>query len=244
MIVGTQGRGLMGPRSSEEQQGQRNHAVNRFQLTVLIAAMANLALLLLFPPFDSQPLGRIGPANFDAFYPVFDWPATGTLNSGLLYLEIFPVLINAALAWLLLQGTLRQPSLPRVRWQSVLQWLVIADLLLILMFPPFETLPLAARMGERAFEGFRFVLSGSVQRGIFLPLLFMELLLLALNAAALWLAFEFVARGDETDDTESPRAPGLEGGQLGRTGSDRRQRQDPHYDGAERRSGIDRRERS
>ena len=228
----------------EKDLGPQNHVVNKFQLTVMIAALANLALLLLFPPFDSQPLGLLGPANFDAFYPVFDWPAKGTLNSGLLYLEIFPVLVNAALAWLLLQGEPRQPSRPRVRWQSVLQWLVIADLLLILLFPPFETQPLAARMGERAFEGFRFVLSGSVQRGIFLPLLFMELLLLATNAAALWLAFGLVARGDETNGAESPGAPGLERGQIGRSGSDRRQRRDPRYDGPERRSGIDRRERS
>jgi hypothetical protein len=175
---------------------------------------------------------------------VFDWPARGTLNSGLLYLEILPVLINAALAWLLLQGTPRQPSRPRIRWQSVLQWLVIADLLLILMFPPFETLPLAARMGERAFEGFRFVLSGSIQRGVFLPLLFLELLMLALNATALWLAFGFVAREGETTGVESPVAPGSVGGQMGRSGSDRRKHQDPRYDGPDRRSGIDRRERS
>jgi hypothetical protein len=227
--------------------------VNKFQLTVLIAALANLALLLLFPPFDSQPLGRIGPANFDAFYPVFDAPASSTLNSGLLYLEILPVLINAALAWLLLQGTPQQPSRPRVRWESALQWLVIADLLLILLFPPFETQPLATRMGERGFEGFRFVLSGSVQRGIFLPLLFMELLLLALNATALWMAFGLVARGDGTKGMESPAvsdplaagsaASGPDRGQIGRSGLDRRQRQDSHYRGPQRRSGIERRRR-
>jgi len=86
--------------------------VNKFQLTVLIAAMANLALLLLFPPFDSQPLGRIGPANFDAFYPVFDWPARGTLNSGLLYLEIFSVLVSAALAWSCCKALRRNLSFP------------------------------------------------------------------------------------------------------------------------------------
>lgn len=235
----------------EEDHGPQNHAVNKFQSTVLIAALANLALLLLFPPFDSQPLGRMGPANFDAFYPAFDVPANGTLNSGLLYLEIFPVLINAALAWLLLQGA---PSRPRVRWQSVLQWLVIADLLLILLFPPFETQPLAARVGDRAFEGFRFALSGNVQRGIFLPLLFMELLLLALNAAALWLAFGLVARGDETNGAESPAvpeplaaasaAPGPDSGQIGRSGRDRRLRQNPHYGNAERRRGSERRKQS
>jgi hypothetical protein len=225
--------------------------VNKFQLTVLIAALANLALLLFFPPFDSQPLGRLGPAYFDAFYPAFDAPANGTLNSGLLYLEIFPVLINALLAWLLLQGELQQPSLPRVRWQSVLQWLVIADLLLILLFPPFETQPLTARMGERAFEGFRFALSGSIQRGIFLPLLFIELVLLALNAAALWLAFGIVAHGDEANGTASPAVPGppvaasAESGpdriKIGRSGHDRRQHQDPRFDGPEQRSNIERR---
>src|SRR6267378_178969 len=157
--------------------------MNKFQLTVLIAALANLALMLIFPPFNSQSLFRAGPASFDAFYLVSDAPANAALNSGLLYLEVFFVLVNAVLAWVLLQGAPQQPSRPRVRWQNVLQWLIIANLLLILLFPPFETQP------ERVFEGFRFALGGNVQRGIFLPFLFLELFLLALDAAALWLAF-------------------------------------------------------
>lgn len=217
--------------------------MNNFQLTVLIAALANLALLLLFPPFDSQPLGLMGAATFDAFYPVFDWPVKGTINSGLLYLEVFAVLVNATLAWLLLQGTPQRPVLPRFRWQSVLQWLVVANLLLVLLFPPFETLPLEARLGERAFEGFAFVLSGSVQRGIFIPLLFMELLLLALNTAAISLAFGLIDRGSAARAAESPGGPGSEGRQIGRSGVDRRQRRDTGYTGPERRRGGDRRHR-
>jgi len=221
--------------------------VNKFQLTILIAALANLALLLLFPPFNGQSLFRAGPASFDAFYPAFDAPANATLNSGLLYLEIFIVLINAVLAWLLLQGAPQQPSRPRVRWQNVLQWLVIADLLLILLFPPFETQP------DRAFEGFRFALSGSVQRGIFLPFLFLELFLLALDAAALWLAFGLVARWDEASGAESPAmpesfdetsaAPGPDRSQIGRSDRDRRQGRDRHFNGPERRRGVERRKR-
>src|SRR4030088_629359 len=175
--------------------------MNKFQLTALIAALANLAVLLLFPPFNNQSLLRAGPASFDAFYPAFDAPASATLNSGLLYLEIFFVLVNAVLAWVLLQGAPQQPSRPRVRWQNVLQWVVIANLLLILLFPPFETQP------DRAFEGFRFALGGSVQRGIFLPFLFLELFLLALDAAALWLAFGLVARWNEAGGAESPGVP-------------------------------------
>jgi len=218
--------------------------MNKFQLTVLIAALANLALLLLFPPFNSQSLWRTGPASFDAFYPAFDAPVNATLNSGLLYLEIFFVLVNAVLAWLLLQGAPQEPSRPRVRWQSVLQWLVIANLLLILLFPPFETQP------DRAFEGFRFALSGSVQRGIFLPFLFLELFLLALDAAALWLAFGLVARWDEgygaesavpESIAESGAAPDPDRSQIGRSDHDRRQGPDPHFGGPERRRGIERR---
>jgi hypothetical protein len=220
--------------------------VNKFQLTVLIAGVANLALLLLFPPFNSQSLLRAGPASFDAFYPMFDAPANATLNSGLLYLEIFSVLFNAVLAWLLLQGAPQQPSRPRVRWENVLQWMVIADLVLILLFPPFETQP------DRAFEGFRFALSGSVQRGIFLPFLFLELFLLALNAAALWLAFGLVARWSETDGAESPVPEPVAAGsatldpdrsQIGRSDRDRRQDPDPQFGGPERRRGIERRKR-
>jgi len=222
--------------------------MNRFQLTVLIGALANLALLLLFPPFNSQSLWRPGPASFDAFYPAFDAPVNGTLNSGLLYLEIFFVLVNAVLAWVLLQGAPEQPSRPRVRWQNVLQWLIIANLLVILLFPPFETQP------DRAFEGFRFALSGSVQRGIFLPFLFLELFLLALDAAVLWLAFGLVARWDGANGAEfsaepesfdeAGAAPGPDRSQIGRSDRDRREGPDPRFGGPERRSGDERRKRS
>jgi hypothetical protein len=218
--------------------------MNKFQLTVLIAALANLALLLLFPPFNSQSLWRAGPPSFDAFYPAFDAPVNATLNSGLLYLEIFFVLVNAVLAWLLLQGAPEQPSRPRVRWQTVLQWLIIANLLLILLFPPFETQP------DRAFEGFRFALSGSVQRGIFLPFLFLELFLLALDAAVLWLAFGLVARSDGAEFPAEPEsfadagaAAAPDRSQIGRSDRDRRQGLDPDFGGPERRSGSERRKR-
>ena len=228
--------------------------MNKFQLTVLLAALVNLALLLFFPPYNSLPLGRAGPGSFDAFYPAFSAPPSGTVNTGLLYLEMFPVFANVVLAWLLLQDTRQPPYRPRVRWQSVLQGLVIANLALILLFPPFETQPLESRIGDRAFDGFKFALSGDVQSGIFLPLLYLELLLLALNAASMWLAFGIVARAETAVDRGSAAAPalppepgvapGLQGGQIGRSGKDRRVHADPHYQGPERRRGSDRRRHS
>src|SRR5260221_1753844 len=201
-------------------------------------------LILFAPPFNSQSLFRAGPASFDAFYPAFDAPVGAELKSGLLYLEFFWVVVNAVLEWALMQGVPQQPHTPRVRWQNVLQWLVIANLLVILLFPPFETQP------DRAFEGFRFALGGSVQRGIFLPFLFLELFLLALDAAALWLAFGLVTRWDVADGAESfvpgsiaeaGAAPDPDRSQIGRSDHHRRQGRDPNFGGPEPRKGIDRR---
>lgn len=214
----------------------RNRTVNRYQLTVLVAAFANLALLLLFPPFDNRPSQGMGPASFDSFCPMFAAPENGIVNTGLLYLETLPVLVNAAIAWLLLEGRQRR-SLPSIRWQTVLQGLVAIDVLLMVLFPPYETRPIALGFGDRTFEGFNFVLSGGPQRGIFVPLLYMELSLLAVNTAALWVAFWRVARGYEAEFVDAER----EKGALGRSAKDRRQHQDPNYSGPERRSGTDRR---
>jgi hypothetical protein len=226
--------------------------MNKFQLTVMAGAVLNFALLLLFPPFDRFPLGR-GTSTFDAFYPLFAAPPTGVINTGLLYIEIMVVSLNAALGWLMMQGVPENPVRPRVRWQSALQWLVIADLLLILLFPPFEVRPLSP-LGMNSFDGFRFAPTGSVQQGIFLPLLFLELLLLAVNAAAFWLAFGMVSGGaGEIRPAQAaaslapapvtrpaPRSFGADG-QYGRAKRDRRVNQNPGYSGPERRHNKERR---
>lgn len=69
--------------------------MNGSQVALLAVAAANLALLLLFPPYDSVTLGR-GSASFDAFYFVFDAHFNKAINANLLLLQIYWVLINAA----------------------------------------------------------------------------------------------------------------------------------------------------
>jgi len=224
--------------------------MNKFQLTVIVGAVINLALALLFPPFDRYPLGR-GMAAFDAFYPLMAAPPAGFINTGLLYIEIMAVAFNAALAWLMLQGSAEDPAQPRTRPQSVLQVLVFADLLLILLFPPFEARSLSS-FGMNSFDGFGFALAGNIQQGIFLPLLFLELLLLALNAAACWLAFGMLSGGEaDAGRIQAAAAPAAAprsqpqsdgtGRQFGRAKSARRVKQDPAYAGPERRKLKDRR---
>jgi hypothetical protein len=225
--------------------------MNKFQITVVAGAAINLAVVLLLPPFDNHPLGR-GISSFDAFYPVFSAPPSGTINTGLLYFEIIAVLLNAALAWLLLQNRPEQPGRPRTRWQSVVQWLAVADLLLILLFPPFETRSLSS-LGVNYFDGFGFALTGSVQQSVFLPLLLLELFLLAINASSHWLAFGMLSGGqDEINGMQAnstvamtrARSPNAVGAaQFGRAKRDRRVNQNPGYSGPERRHNKDRRQK-
>jgi len=76
---------------------------------------------------------------------------------------------------------------------------------------------------------------------------------LALDAAVLWLAFGLVARSDGANGAEFPAepesfvdagaAPGPDRSQIGRSDRDRRQGRDRHFDGPERRRGIERRKR-
>jgi hypothetical protein len=82
----------------------------------------------------------------------------------------------------------------------------------------------------------------------------LELFLLALDAAVLWLAFGVVARwdgangaefsGEPESFAEESAEPAPDRSQIGRSDRDRRQGVDPRFGGPERRSGTERRKRS
>ena len=109
--------------------------MNRFQKIVLFGAIADLCVVFLFPPYDLVGLGR-GAPMFDAFYPVFAVPPNRVLSGDVLYLVVFGVLVNCALAWLLLSGSKQVPGEPRVSEQVVVVLLGIANLVVVLLFPP------------------------------------------------------------------------------------------------------------
>lgn len=158
--------------------------MNRYQKIVLAGAFVNTVVLMLFPPHDVETLMR-GTPIFDAFYPVFSAPPNRVINANLLYLSLFAVFANCALAWLLLSSG--KDDRPRVSPGNLAVIISFVNLALVFVFPPFEAQPVAGRFGVAAFEGFDFALGGGARRRIFLPLLYIEVLYVLINACAFWL---------------------------------------------------------
>jgi hypothetical protein len=159
--------------------------MNHHQAIVLVVAAFNLALILLFPPYDSVALGRGGAQSFDAFYFAFDGHANRLLNSNLLLLELYWVLINASIGWLLLRGEPRpEPILSR---RAAVTVMVAVNLVVVWLFPPFENYASTLRAGGTYFDGFYFLFGDKWQRRFFIPLLYMEVLWILINGAILWL---------------------------------------------------------
>ena len=167
--------------------------MNRLQASVLGVAVLNLAVMLLFPPYDSIALGRGGAQTFDAFYFAFDRHVDKLLNADLLLLELYWVIINASIAWLLLRphpGAEREPIMSR---RAAVVLFAIANLALVLLFPPFENYPSTLRFASTHFDGFYFVFGDKWQRRLYIPLLYMEILWILVNVGLIWL----ILRGDE-----------------------------------------------
>jgi hypothetical protein len=87
-------------------------AMNTAQRYAMLVAAANLVLLLLFPPYDyvSMLLGNV--PTFDGFYFVFAGEPHRVVNVNFLMLEMFVVLINAGIAWLLLRTPMPRHHVP------------------------------------------------------------------------------------------------------------------------------------
>lgn len=235
--------------------------MNKYQRLVCIVALLNLLLMVLFPPFNNIPLARGAPDSFDGFYPLLTQLGRKPMHQELLTLQLMFVAANALSAWLLLQ---RQTcEIPRFRCSRAIGLFALINLALICLFPPFEPYPSLLRQAApiSGFDSFYFILGDRSQRPIFTPLLYLEVVLVAINALALWLLFNVVQRsGDatrrgiiepaDTLDDAALQVPGEEVRQkapahktrpsLGR-GDDRRQEEQEH-EGAERRRGDRRQE--
>jgi hypothetical protein len=223
--------------------------MNKFQLSALLGGLANALVMVLFPPYDRVSLGRIEP-SFDAYFFVLQPPEGHTLNGGLLAMQLVAAGVLVALAVMLLRGSLRDPEHPPRKPQNILLTLALAAFVVVMLFPPFETMP-ASRMGAATFHGFDIAFGGGIQRGIFVPMLFLELLLLGVNVAVFWLIFGVLDRrmdkvpgesGGGVSSVAMPRPrPGSPENPYGRSGEERRTARDPAYQGPERRLRRDRR---
>lgn len=173
--------------------------MNPSQAIILSVTAANIALMILFPPMDSIALGRGGAQTLDAFYFIFDRQYGKVINSDLLLIELYWVLANAAVGWLLLRRY--DPAVAHISRRAGVLALVVANLLLILLFPPFENYASTSRLAGTHFDGFYFVFGDKWQRRFYVPLLYMEVLWVLINGAVLWLLFrDSPATGADEDE--------------------------------------------
>jgi hypothetical protein len=163
--------------------------MNTAQRIAVVAAAANLALLMLFPPYDYVSLQRGGIPTFDGFYFAFGDHPNRVVNANFLALEIIVVLVNVCIAMLLV----RDPPVPQSqrpggnRKQRAILGLVAINLVVVLLFPPFEFFAAISKATLPTFEGFYFLFADNSQRQLVTGVLYIEVALVIINGALLWL---------------------------------------------------------
>jgi hypothetical protein len=241
--------------------------MNKYQRIVVIVAAVNIALMLLFPPFLDNPLRRGVLPSFEGFYPLVSNLGVKRIHNELLTLQIMFVVINGLIAWLLLDRQTSRGELAEFRYTRAIGIFLAANLAVLLAFPPFESYASLAKFEPPTFDSFYFVLGDKRHRNFFIPLLYLEVILVVINVLVVWLLFNTVRRAElfakekilelaqalppeqlaEVSKTLGYKAIQPEAGaesphepQLG-AGPDRRKYRDPRYRGPERRKGGDRR---
>lgn len=240
--------------------------MNKYQRVVVIVAAANIVLMLLFPPFLDNPLRRGVLPSFEGFYPLISALGVKRIHNELLTLQILFVVINALLAWLLLDRPQAKGAQPDFRYMRAISLFMLGNLALLFAFPPFESFPSMVKFEPPFFDGFYFVFGDKRNRNFFIPLLYLEVTLVVVNALVVWLLFNNVQRAElfarekilelaqalppeqraEVSKTLGYNAIAPDSGLESRdphlgVGPDRRKYRDPRYRGPERRKGGDRR---
>lgn len=164
--------------------------MNRNQGIALALAAINLLLIMLFPPIDQYTVTSSVLPVFSGFHFIAGKPLLSVVNTDLLTIEIVVVLINLAIAWLLLR---RRPAATRSRninLQNSALLFTGANLILMLLFPPMESVFALSKAAIPTFEGFYFIFAQKPAHVIVGTLLYLEITFILINGALLWLIFK------------------------------------------------------
>lgn len=164
--------------------------MNRHQSIALALAVANLLLITLFPPFDQFTIAVSRIPTFAGFYFILTPPQFGVINADLLIIEFVVVLANLAIAWLLVRtrpiGSMRHP----LGLQGAALIFTGLNLILMLLFPPMESVFSLTKAAIPTFEGFYFIFTKKPAHVIVETLLYIEVTFILANGALLWLIFK------------------------------------------------------
>jgi len=165
--------------------------MNKRQKIALWFGAANLAVLLLFPPIDSFSYTDTKALVFAGFHYVFMLSANEVINGDVLFLEVVVLLVNVAVAWLLLRENIKIiDTKRRINFQNAILLTIAVNLLVILLFPPFEYFYAITSAILPTFQGFYFIFLAGPMLAIVSPLLYLEVIFVLLNGALLWFLFK------------------------------------------------------
>ncbi|MDH4149100.1 MAG: hypothetical protein OEW79_02830 [Betaproteobacteria bacterium] len=162
--------------------------MNRSQGIALAVAIANVLLIGLFPPIDQYSVASTSIPIFSGFHFFATKPPLSIVNTPLLLIAMVVVLVNLAIAWLLL-GTRPGKSSRRMSLQNAALIFTGLNLVMMLLFPPMESVFALTRAAIPTFEGFYFVFSKKPAHVIVETLLYIEVVFILVNGALLWLIF-------------------------------------------------------
>jgi len=161
--------------------------MNRNQVIALIIAAANVALMLLFPPVDIYSIAKSQLPVFGGFQFVGGRDPQSVINTSVLALEVVVVLVNAAIAWLLLKP--RSARGRRIGYQNATLIAVAVNLVVLLLFPPFESVYAITHATLPTFEGFHLIFARQPNHVIVATILYLEVFFVLINGALFWLLF-------------------------------------------------------
>lgn len=164
--------------------------MNRTQSIALAIAVANLLLITLFPPIDQYSVASSSIPVFAGFYFILSKPPLSEINGSLLAIEIVVVLVNLAIAWLLLADKPGNTTGKRkFGLQNAALLFTGINLVLMLLFPPMESVFALTKAAIPTFEGFFFIFAQKPAHVIVETLLYLEISFILVNGAFLWLIF-------------------------------------------------------
>lgn len=161
--------------------------MNKYQAVTLVIAALNVLLMLLFPPYDYLSYTHYNVPNFNGFLFAFGYHPNSAVNSNFLAIELVVVLINTLIAWLLLHERARLRRRPDR--QNLVLLGVALNLLLALLFPPFQDHYTASKALLPSFDGFYFVFGDNSMRVVVASMLWVEVMFVLVNGAMLWMLF-------------------------------------------------------
>lgn len=164
--------------------------MNRNQAIALAVAVANLLLITLFPPIDQFSVASAAVPVFSGFHFIASRPPLSVVNADLLVIEMVVVLVNLAIAWLLLRDNPVGAPKRKLGLQNASLVFTGVNLVLMLLFPPMESVFALTKAAIPTFEGFFFIFAQKPAHVIVETLLYIEVMFILTNGALLWLIFK------------------------------------------------------